>query len=188
MKPTSFGVIAACLAENTNPELMPECVGVCDGLRKSASSPEFGRMLAGFAQDIFVQAGYGDTVERHIFGELAKVANWEPDHFDFVEPVLLAMSTIKSAGLFDMLKEVPKYVWGGAALAGGALGTLHWALNRDATESDAKSKSLEARTQYYKRLADEISRELKVKTQPNVRKALRSTLQSAGSNVPEHVA
>jgi len=189
MKPATFGVIAACLAQNVHPDSMPECTGVCDGLRKSgAASEAFGKQLAGFAHDIYVQAGLGDSIERHIFSELTKVAHWELAHFDFVEPVLIALSTVKSAGtvgLGGLLAEVPKYVWGGSALAGGALGTLNWALNRDASESDAKSKSLEARTQYYKNLAGEISRELKNTPQPGVRRALRNTLHSSEDRISE---
>jgi hypothetical protein len=188
MKPTTFGAIAACLAQNVHPDSVPECVGLRDGLRKSANAPELGRQLAGFARDIYLQANEPHCFERHLFEQLTKVADWKPEHFDFTEPVLIALSTVKQAnGLTDILTEVPKYVWGGAALGGGALGTLNWMLKRDAVESDAKSKSLEARTQYYKNLAGEISRELKNSPQPGVRKALRNTLRNSEDRVSEPV-
>jgi hypothetical protein len=190
MKPASFGTLAACLAQDIPPGNFAEAVGICRGLKKSgASSEAFAKQLAGFANDVYVQAGLESSLERHLFQELTKVAHWELEHFDFVEPVLLALSTVKSAttasGITGIAMELPKYLWGGAALTGGALGTLGWALNRDAATDDAKSKSLAARTQYYKNLAGEISRELHTSPQPGVRRALKATMFNAEDRIPE---
>jgi hypothetical protein len=190
MKPSSFGAIAACLAANVHPDSLPELAGMCAGFRKSANSQQFGRMLAGFARDIYIEADEANSIERHVFEQLTKVASWEPEHFDYVEPVLLALSTVKAAageggGILSAIPEGARMMLGGSALAGGALGTLNWALNRDANEDDAKSKSIAARTAYYKNLANEISRELKTSPQPAVRRMLRNTMHSAENRITD---
>lgn len=189
MKPSSFGAIAACLAANVHPYSLPELAGMSAGFRKSANSQAFGQMLAGFARDVYVEAGEANSIERHVFEQLTKVANWEPEHFDYVEPVLLALSAVKVAaeggGILSTGPELARLVLGGSVVAGSALGTAHWALNRDANEDDAKSKSIAARTAYYKSLANEISRELKTSPQPAVRRVLRNTMNSAENRISE---
>ena len=189
MKPSSFGAIAACLAANVHPDALPELAGMSAGFRKSASSQAFGHMLAGFARDVYIEADEANSIERHVFEQLTKTANWEPEHFDYVEPVLLALSSVKVAaeggGILSAIPEGIRTVLGGSALAGGALGTLNWALNRDANEDDAKSKSIAARTAYYKSLANEISRELKTSPQPAVRRVLRNTMRSAENRISD---
>jgi hypothetical protein len=188
MNPHSFGAIAACLAANVHPDVLPDLKGVTAEFRKSASSPAFGSLLAGFVRDVYVEAGLGDSIERHVFEQLTKVASWESSHFDFVAPVLSALSTVKSAengSIFSAIPEAARLAIGGSAVAGSALGTLNWALNRDANEDDAKSKSIAARRDYYKNLAGEISRELKTSPQPAVRRVLRNTMNSAENRISE---
>lgn len=182
MNAHSFGVLSACLAENVHPDVIPELEGLVGGLQKSAA---YGRQLAGLAHDIYVEAGEENSLEKNLYLELSKTANWEPQHFEFVEPVLEALA-VKSAALaaaLEVAKNVPQYAIGASAIGGGALGTLHWALNRDAVEDDAKSKSIAARTTYYKQLAKEISQGLREHSQPGVRRALRKELEQAESKV-----
>lgn len=179
MKPTDIGILVACAHAKVNPSVLPVLTGFHSGMRKAAGADQMGRDMAGLARDIFVAAGRSDSLEAHIYDQLTKVAHWEPVHFDFLRPVYSALGGVApELGLEKKAEDgwlgsVLKNMFGAAVIGGGALGTLHWAVNRDAAADDAKSKSLMARTDLYRRMADEISQELKDNPPQDVESAIK---------------
>jgi hypothetical protein len=173
MNPVDLGIVAACMNEKVSPGQLPEITGLVRGMRKSAGADAMGRQVAGFARDLFVEIGEPGSFEACLYGELAKVASWEPVHFDLLRPVYLALSGLEKRAEDGWIGSTVKHMIGAGMLAGGGLGTLHWALNRDASADDAKSKSLAARTDLYRRMAAEISAELKQNPPEPVEEAMK---------------
>lgn len=175
MKPADLGILLACVHARVSPADFPTHVGFVEGMRKSAGASQMGREVARFASELFTSVGRAGSFEAHLYGEMAKTANWERVHFDLLRPVYHALANVggmeKSAN--NWLDSALKYIVGGGLLTGVSLGTLNWALNRDANADDAKSKSIMARTDLYNRMADEIAQELRANAPQDVQKALR---------------
>ena len=184
MNPSDVGIVAACVANGINPSDFVQIQGFRRGLEKSAEAADLGRMVAGLAHDVLLEAGEGELIETHIYGELAKSASWSDMHFELVAPVYRALDTVMRAmekqaaeGGGGLLSEAGKWVVGGGMLGGGALGSLYWLLNRQATTDDAHSESLQSRTDLYKRMAREIRQELANTTPVPVRRALKKQVE-----------
>lgn len=192
MNAADFGITLACLNARVSPSQLPELQGFSGGMRKAAGAETFGRQIADMAHEIFVQAGEGASFEAGLYGHLAKTANWQDVHFDLLSPVYLALEQVLPALEKKAMHKSAEdgaissgLKWLGALGlgAGTTLGTLHWALNRDATQDDAQSKSLSARTDLYRQLAKEISSELKTNPPKDMRAALRRKTQEVEPNV-----
>jgi hypothetical protein len=180
MKPADIGIVLACMINNVDPRELAAVDGFHAGLRKQANSAHFGQQVAAFARDVYAQAGRPGSFEAMLFDQMSKVAHWEPVHFDLLSPVYSALSRLgmeKKAEGEPVLSTAAKWLLGGGIGIGTGLGTLHWALNRDATADDAASKSIEARTALYQQMAKEISAELQANAPEDVKLALRQRNQ-----------
>lgn len=165
------------------PLQMAATEGFLTGLRKSAGASAFGQQMAELAHSIYVEAGQGGSFEAGLYQSMAKTAEWQDVHFDLLAPVYRALAglqnqvtgrTMHKQAEEGLLPAGLKWMLGTGLVAGTGLGTLHWALNRDATADDAQSKSLTARTDLYRQLAKEISSELQANPPPDMVAALRN--------------
>lgn len=177
MNPSHFGTLLACVINNVRPDDLPYLEGQSEQVTKSAA---FGRQIAQAVAESYARSHLAGSAAQLLYDDIAKSASWSEYHEEMTGVALVAMAkmneqleeSIKQAGIADTLKGVfattgslvPEAVeWstlGGAAIGGG-LGSLAWALNRDATGDDAEAKDKQTKIDHYNQLAQEINEELK---------------------------
>jgi hypothetical protein len=158
MNATSLGHYAALLAAGEDPRNIVKV--------SSTRSDEFNRTvhlpvlkLASALFDELKDTSPEAYAFRVAVEDIEKGAAVMPIHIELAAD--LADATTKSAaGLAEAASWVPAV----AAMGGGSLGALYWALNRDATSDDATSERTRALRDYYRRVGAETKSRVQRRT------------------------
>lgn len=198
------GVKIACAFNGISPE---------EVIRHSSFSERFladnfaQQALCKIASTAFAEAGMADTLEYHLYENIAKRASFAPlstySVETFIVPVVHALHkeakdisdaiqentpgmTKKAALAFlsesigkilGTVPEVSKDVMALSALGGAGVGSLAWALNRDSDTDAEEADEKHAQAMHYKRIAEDLRKRLR--SNISVKKSIRNDIEDS---------
>lgn len=196
------GVKIACALNNVSPE---EIIKHSSFSERFLSDNFMQQALCKIASTSFEEAGMQNTVEYHLYENIAKRASFtqlSPYTVEtFLVPVVHALQkeasdihkemqeatgglTKKAALSFlsetigkilGTVPEMSKDVVALSALGGAGVGSLAWALNRDAETDSAEADEKHAQAMHYKRIAEDLRKRLG--SSIAVRKAVKNNIE-----------